>query len=136
MQLCCILWKNFAIWVQVLPIKKPPSFFHKALPCSRTPTTRDFMKNAKNSKGGFSESLIRFFKSPNLQKKIFQKNILSLKFKFQAQLNFKLRIVFWNIFFFRFGDLKNETHFLKKATFSKANRLQIFPKMFEVQTLN
>ena len=61
-------------------------------------------------KGGFfSESAIRFFKSPNLQKKIFQKIILSLKFKFPADystlllarnLNFKLRIVFWNSFFF------------------------------------
>ena len=48
-------------------------------------------------------------KSP---KKIFQKTILNLKFKFPAKntllllagnLNFKLRIVFWNIFF---GDLK------------------------------
>jgi hypothetical protein len=65
------------------------------------------------TKGGFfSESAIRFFKSPNLQKKIFQKTILSLKFKFPANntllllagnLNFKFRIVFWNIFF---GDLE------------------------------
>ena len=68
------------------------------------------MSNKYNScKGGFfSESAIRFFKSPNLQKKIFQKTILSLKFKFPANnillllvgnLNFKLRIVFWNIYF-------------------------------------
>ena len=76
-------------------------------------------------KGGFfSESTICFFRSPNLQKKIFQKTILNLKFKFLANysilllagnLNFKLRIVFWNIFFWRFGDLKNESHFLKKS---------------------
>ena len=32
-------------------------------------------------------------------------------------LNFKFKIAFWNIFFSRFGDLKNELHFLKKATF-------------------
>ena len=61
------------------------------------------------TKGGFfSESGIRFFKPPSLQKKIFQKTILSLKFKFPANntllllagnLNFKLRIVFWNICF-------------------------------------
>ena len=47
----------------------------------------------------------------NLQKKIFQKTILNLKFKFptnnskvflEGNLNFKLRIVFWNIFFWRF----------------------------------
>ena len=67
-------------------------------------------------KGGFfSESAIRFIKSPN---KIFQKTILNLKFKFPAKttllllagnLNFKFRIVFGNIFFWRFGDLKNES---------------------------
>ena len=53
-------------------------------------------------KGGFfSESAIRFFKSLNLQKKIFQKTILSSKFKFQAQDSFLEH------FFLRFGDLKN-----------------------------
>ena len=60
--------------------------------------------------------------------------MLNLKFKFPAKntllllagnLNFKLRIVFWNIFFLKFGDLKNESHFLKKATFIKRYR---FPK--------
>ena len=30
-----------------------------------------------------------------------------------GNLNFKFRIVFWNISFLRFGDLKNESHFLK-----------------------
>ena len=30
-------------------------------------------------------------------------------------LNFKFKIVFWNIFFSRFGDLKNESHFLEKS---------------------
>ena len=76
----------------------------------------------QGSKGGFfSESVIRF---SNLQKKIFQKTILGLKFKFPTNnskallagnLNFKFRIVFWNISFLRFGDLKNESHFLKKS---------------------
>ena len=55
--------------------------------------------------GFFSESVIPF---SNLQKKIFQKTILNLKFKIPAHniilfwagiLNFKFRIVFWNIFF-------------------------------------
>ena len=64
-----------------------------------------------------------FFKSPNLQK-----TILNLKFKIPAHniillwvgiLNFKFRIVFWNISFWRLGDLKNESHSLKKATFRK-----------------
>ena len=59
-------------------------------------------------------------KSP--KKKYSKTTILNLKFKFPAQntllllagnLNFKLRIVFWNIFF---GDLKNKLHFLKKKT--------------------
>ena len=68
-----------------------------------------------------------FFRSPNLKRRIFQKTISNLKFKIPAQnsimllkgiLNFKFKIVFWNIFFLRFGDLKNESHFLKKATFS------------------
>ena len=65
-----------------------------------------------HSKGGFfSESVIRL---SNLQisKKIFQKNILSLKFKFQVQDSF------WEYYFWRFGDLKNELHFLRKATFT------------------
>ena len=78
------------------------------------------------SKGGFfSESVIRF---SNLQKKIFQKTILNLKFKFPANntklllagnLIFKLRIVFLECPFL--GDLKNESHFLKKATFNLYN---------------
>ena len=51
-------------------------------------------------------------------------NQLNQPFKFPAynskvfwagNLNFKFRIVFWNIFFWRFGDLKNESHFLKKS---------------------
>jgi hypothetical protein len=62
---------------------------------------------------------VRFvFQISKSQKKIFQKTILSLKFKFPANntllllagnLNFKLRIVFWNISFLRFGDL-NKFH--------------------------
>ena len=45
------------------------------------------------------------------KKKIFQKTILNLKFEFPAKntllllagnLNFKLRIIFWNIFIWRF----------------------------------
>ena len=74
----------------------------------------------------FSESAISFSNLPISSKKIFQKTILSLKFKILAHnsimlwagiLNFKFRIVFWNIFFLRLGDLKNELHFLKKTTF-------------------
>ena len=33
----------------------------------------------------------------------------------RENLNFKLRIVFWNNFFWRFGDRKNTSHFLKKS---------------------
>ena len=60
-------------------------------------------------KGGFfSESEIRF-SDLQISKKI-PKTILSLKFKFPAW--------FFGIFFLRFGDLKNESNFLKKAIFS------------------
>ena len=62
-----------------------------------------------NSKGGFfSESAISFSNLQISKKKIFQKTILNLKFNFPAKntllllaanLNFKLRIVLWNIFF-------------------------------------
>ena len=33
----------------------------------------------------------------------------------RENLNFKLRIVFWSIFFWRFGDQKNESNFLKRS---------------------
>ena len=64
-------------------------------------------------KGGFlSESSIHF-SDLQISKKIFQKKtILSLKFKFQAQDSFL------EYFFLSFGDLKNESNFLKKGTFS------------------
>ena len=66
---------------------------------------------------------VAFFQISKSQKNIFHKTILSLKFIFPANktllllagnLNFKLRIVFLEYFFLRFGDLKNELHFLKK----------------------
>ena len=66
------------------------------------------------------------------KEKIIKKTILNLKLKIPAHnsimlwagiLNLKSRIVFWNIFFWRFGDLKNESHFLKKATFSTTAKL-------------
>ena len=59
-------------------------------------------------KGGFFSESALCFLDLQISKKIFQKTILSLKFKFPANysilllggnLNFKLRIVFWNIFF-------------------------------------
>ena len=69
----------------------------------------------------FSESAIHFSDLQISKKNIFQKTILSLKFKFPANntllllagnLNFKLRIVFWNIFFF--GDLKKRIALAEK----------------------
>ena len=65
-----------------------------------------------NTKGCFfSESAMKFFSDPQIpkKKKMFQKTILSLKFKFQAKNSFLEYI------FLRFGDLKNELHFLKKS---------------------
>ena len=53
------------------------------------------------------QEVLFVFQISNSQKKIFQKNILNLKFKIPAHnsimlwagiLNFKFRIVFWNIF--------------------------------------
>ena len=45
--------------------------------------------------------------------------------------NSKLRIVFWNNFFVRLGDLKNESHFLKKATFKVGSSpLAYFSEIF------
>ena len=64
-----------------------------------------------NNSGFFSENAMNFFQISKSQKNIFQKTILSLKFKFPTNntllllagnLNFKFRIVFWNIFFLRF----------------------------------
>ena len=67
------------------------------------------IKEVYAGKGGFFfRKRYLFFKSPNLKKKIFQKTLRSLKIKFPANysilllagnVNFKLRIVFWNIFF-------------------------------------
>ena len=66
-------------------------------------------------KGVFFQKVQCIFKSLNLQKKIFQKTILNMKFKILANnskalmagnLNFKLRIVFLDFSFWRFGDLK------------------------------
>ena len=63
-----------------------------------------------------------FFKSP--KKKYSKKTILDLKFKIPVHnsimelagnLNLKPRIVIWNNIFWRFGDLKNETNFLKRS---------------------
>ena len=58
-----------------------------------------FNKNGCTKGGFFSESAIRF-SDIQISKKIFQKTILSLKFKFQAQDSFL------EYFFLRFGDLK------------------------------
>ena len=72
----------------------------------------------------FFQKMWFVFQISKSQKKIFQKTILSLKVEFPANnnkmfwagnLNFKFMIVFWNIFFWRFGGLKNESHFLKKS---------------------
>ena len=73
---------------------------------------------ATTRKGGFSsESVIRFSNLQISRKKIFQKTILDMKFKIPAYnsivlwagiLNFKCRIVFWNLFFWRFGITLSE----------------------------
>ena len=81
------------------------------------------------SKGGFfSESVIRFSNLPISIRKIFQKNILNLKFRIHAFnsikyvmagiLNFKFRIVFWNVLFWDLEIWKTNCSFWKKASFS------------------
>ena len=92
---------------------KSPDFIHKSGNFEMQ------WSKARTTKGGFfSESAMCF---SNLQKNIFQKTILELKFKFPANnnfllmagnLNFKLRIVFWNIFF---EDLKKQIAPSKKS---------------------
>ena len=77
-------------------------------------------------KGGFFfRECDVFFKPP---KKLFQRTILNLKFKFPTNynmlllagnLNFIFRIVFLEYFYF--GDLKNESNFLKKCHLQWAN---------------
>ena len=77
-----------------------------------------------------------FFKSPYLQKKIFQKTILNLKFKVPAHnirllwagiLNFKFRIVFLEYFFW--GDWEiwkmNQTFWKKPPLMSMVSRSTI-----------
>ena len=75
------------------------------------------------AKGGFfSESAMCF---SNLQKTIFQKTILNLKFKFPANnskvllarnLNFKLRIVFSNVFFLEIWRFKKHIALSEKKS--------------------
>ena len=88
-------------------------------------------KNTGVPKGGFFSESAMCFLNLQISKKILQKTILSLKFKFPTNntllllagnLNFKFRIAFRNIFFWRYGDLKNKSHFLKKATFSSSQK--------------
>ena len=64
---------------------------------------------------------VRFvFQISQSSKKIIPKNYPELEIWISCLLiwagisNFKLRIVFWNNFFGRLGDLKNESHFLNK----------------------
>ena len=81
--------------------------------------------------GFFSESAMKFFQISKSQRKIFQKAILSLKFKFPTynskellagNLNYKLRLVFLEYFFFWDLEIwKTNPTFWKKATFTVNN---------------
>ena len=89
------------------------------------------IKNESLFKGGFFQQVRFVFQiSKSPKKSIFKKTILNLKFKFPAKntwlllagnLNFKLRIVFWSIFWGVFGDLKNKSHLLKKKHLKKTS---------------
>ena len=88
--------------------------------------------------GFFSGSAMKFFQISKSQKKIFQKTILSLKFKFPANnskvflagnLNFKFRIVFWNIFLGGLEIWKTNHTFWKKPPLHKTKfKKEIFQK--------
>ena len=66
--------------------------------------------NLDSTKSGlFSESAMSFL---NLQ---ISKKKYSKKLSWAWNFNFNFRIAFWNIFFLRFGDLKNSSHFLKNS---------------------
>ena len=92
----------------------------------------------------FFRNCYSFFKSPNLQKKIFQKTILNLKFKIPAHniilfwagiLNFKFKIVFWNIFFFeiwrskkRIALSETKPHFKSLLSYCTVLKVAFFRK--------
>ena len=88
---------------------------------------------------------VRFvFQISKSPKKIFQKTILNLKFKTPTHniilllveiLYFKFRLVFWNIFLGRMGDLKKESHFLKKNPLFMAKTRQK-SKVIEIELKN
>ena len=78
------------------------------------------------TKGGIFQRVRFVFQISQSSKKLFQKTILKLKFKIPAHniilfwagiLNFKFRIVFWNIFFGGWEIWKTNPTFWKKATF-------------------
>ena len=65
----------------------------------------------------------RAIRFSNLLKKIFQKTILNLKFKFPVKNT--LLLLAGNLNFWRFGGLKNTQHFLKKSHLQYVTILQI-----------
>ena len=118
---------NLFIFIQVIQTQKQKSSENYSSFCLEE-QLGDFCASLHVGmlKVAFFRKCDSFFKSPNLKKKIFQKTILSLKFKFPANnskvllagnLNFKLRIAFWNIFFWRFGDLKKQIALSEKSHF-------------------
>ena len=93
-------------------------------------------------KGGFFQKVRWiFFRSPNLKKKYSKKLSWAWNLNFppitvycnwRENLNFKLRIVFWNNFFWRFGDLKNESNFLKRShLYCKSGNVLNFLTIFD-----
>ena len=125
-------WINYqdSKWLKVLTKQFRCSVLHKsrASTCSmKIPSARLLYNDLSTHRGAFFQfifwwipychSKCSFFSVSamcflNLQTKVFQKAILNLKFRFPCNnskvllawhLNFKLRIIFWNIFF---GDLE------------------------------
>ena len=73
-------------------------------------------------KVAFFRKCFSFFRSPNLKRKKYSRK---LAWNFW-NLNFKLRIAFWNIFFFEiWRSEKKSLHFLKKAPFTSLSGLHV-----------
>ena len=104
-----------------LYVHRKPLYRHKKTLKNWFPEKK-INKNQFKIKVAFFQKVRFIFQISKFQKKMFQKTILSLKFKFPANytllllagnLNFKFRIVFLE--YFLGGDLKNTLYFLEAS---------------------
>ena len=122
--------KYFEIWIDFYTLTQKKMTFKLALEFT---VMCSCVKFPWHGKGGFFQKVQFVFQISKSPKKIFRKTILNLKFKFPANnsevilagnLNFKLRIVFWNIFFFEFFEVwKTHRTFWKKRPLASPVRI-------------